>query len=703
MGMKQKKGKQKKGNWDQVPIGEEFLAQKEMESLISLEVLTDYEIVKKPDGLTEIVTNKDKFNKRKFVEDEDDSEPEQDSNDDEDMEKEEETPRKKSKNGKKQKADKKKVNEPVKTSNKKLKRSSESDASTSSWEVSENLGGWATETLGESTKWIHNRDDDDVGESHVKPKKQLEKKKQENTSLLKQKQLKKSVKSNKKDSNVQKKEVSVSSDVDVSMNEWASTLPASVLGKKDIVGAAETGSGKTLAFAIPIIHGILQFRESNSDDDSLQALILTPTRELAVQIKKHFDVAAKYARIKTVVIVGGLATVKQERLLRAKPQVVIATPGRLWELAKEGEPHLANLNKIRYLAVDETDRMVERGHFQELQSILGLLNLDETEKLNRQNFVFSATLAFTHDPPKRLQHKNHKNKQEPKKITGKEKLKQIMEMIGIRENPKIVDITSTKGTCETLQEMQINCPANKKDYYMYYFLVKHPGRTIVFCNSINTVRRLTNLFFLLKCGQVLPLHSEMHQKMRLKNLERFAEDEKSVLIATDVAARGLDISDIQHVVHYEIPKTAESYIHRSGRTARAFKGGIAIVLVEPSEIGKLKNIFQSLERDPNKMLPLFNIDATVFRQLKARVDEADKVETFEHQVRKKLADMNWMDKAKKDMDMASSDDDNDDMDDDSGNGERRQRKNLLEAKKKLDGYKRTLNKLLDDNSFMTRL
>lgn len=161
------------------------------------------------------------------------------------MEKEEETPRKKSKNGKKQKADKKKVNEPVKTSNKKLKRSSESDASTSSWEVSENLGGWATETLGESTKWIHNRDDDDVGESHVKPKsnfispsichsnskhkvtdyysvllEQLEKKKQENTSLLKQKQLKKSVKSNKKDSNVQKKEVSVSSDVDVSMNEW---------------------------------------------------------------------------------------------------------------------------------------------------------------------------------------------------------------------------------------------------------------------------------------------------------------------------------------------------------------------------------------------------------------------------------------------------------------------------------------------------
>lgn len=256
-----------------------------------------------------------------------------------------------------------------------------------------------------------------------------------------------------------------------------------------------------------------------------------------------------------MVIVGGLATVKQERLLRGKPQVVIATPGRLWELAKEGDPHLADLNKIRYLAVDETDRMVEKGHFQELQSILGLLNLDEEHKKARQNFVFSATLAFTHDPPKRLQ--NKKQKQQPKKLTGKEKLKQIMEMIGTRPNPKVVDITSTKGTCETLQEMQINCPSNKKDYFMYYFLIKHPGRTIVFCNSINTVRRLTNLFFLLKCGQVLPLHSEMHQKMRLKNLEKFAEDEKSVLIATDVAARGLDITDIQHVVHYEIPKTAE--------------------------------------------------------------------------------------------------------------------------------------------------
>lgn len=238
--------------------------------------------------------------------------------------------------------------------------------------------------------------------------------------------------------------------------------------------------------------------------------------------------------------------------------------------------------------------MVERGHFEELQSILQMLNSDESTKKKRQNFMFSATLSFTHDPPKRLQLK--KQKRQPKKLSGNEKLKQLMDLVGVRPNPKIVDITSNKGTCESLQEMQINCPANKKDYYMYYFLIKHPGRTIVFCNSINTVRRLTNLFFLLKCGQVLPLHAEMHQKQRLKNLEKFSADEGSVLIATDVAARGLDIPDIQHVVHYEIPKTAESYIHRSGRTARALKGGIAIVLVEPDEVGKLKNIFRSLNR-----------------------------------------------------------------------------------------------------------
>jgi ATP-dependent RNA helicase DDX24/MAK5 len=131
-----------------------------------------------------------------------------------------------------------------------------------------------------------------------------------------------------------------------------------------------------------------------------------------------------------------------------------------------------------------------------------------------------------------------------------------MEMVGVKENAKIVDITSGKGTCETLVEMSISCQLQQKDYYLYYFFICHPGRTIVFCNSINCVRRLVNLFFLLQC-EPLALHSEMAQKQRLRSLERFAANDKGILIATDVAARGLDITNIEHVIHYQVPRTAE--------------------------------------------------------------------------------------------------------------------------------------------------
>jgi len=201
--------------------------------------------------------------------------------------------------------------------------------------------------------------------------------------------------------------------------------------------------------------------------------------------------------------------------------------------------------------------MVEKGHFQELTKILDAIKKsgEEEARCQRQTFVFSATLSFTHDPPDRFGKSTMKQKK-LKKLSSKDKLQSIMEMIGVRPNPKIVDITSQKGTCASLIEMQIQCPLNQKDYYLHYFLTKYPGRTIVFCNSINCVRRLANLFNFLH-GSALPLHSEMHQKQRLKNLERFSADEKGILIATDVAARGLDIPNIQHVIHYQVPRTAE--------------------------------------------------------------------------------------------------------------------------------------------------
>uniref|UniRef100_A0A7M4EQT5 ATP-dependent RNA helicase n=1 Tax=Crocodylus porosus TaxID=8502 RepID=A0A7M4EQT5_CROPO len=393
----------------------------------------------------------------------------------------------------------------------------------------------------------------------------------------------------------------------------ALALPSAIRDHMDILGAAETGSGKTLAFAIPMIHAVLEWQNSKSlpsrsasadlvcedgqetnwendnkmkdpspeqgEEDSdtnesittgcmkvledidfdfdngkhavdsdknrpLLGLVLAPTRELAVQVKHHIDAAAKFTGIKTAILVGGMAPQKQQRVLNRKPEIVIATPGRLWELIKEKHPHLSNLRQLRCLVIDEADRMVERGHFLELSQLLEVLS-DSHYNPQRQTFVFSATLTLVHQAPTRvLQKKN------AKKVDRKTKLEMLIEKVGIKGKPKIIDLTRKEATVETLTETRIHCEKEEKDYYLYYFLLQYPGRTMVFANSIDCIKRLSALLTILDCNP-LPLHANMHQKQRLKNLERFAEQESCILLTTDVAARGLDIPNVQHVLHYQ--------------------------------------------------------------------------------------------------------------------------------------------------------
>lgn len=329
----------------------------------------------------------------------------------------------------------------------------------------------------------------------------------------------------------------------------------------------------------------------------LYALILTPTRELAVQVKDHIISAAKYTGIKVTAIFGGLAAVKQERVLAKCPEIVVATPGRLWELYMEGNDHLRKLEDINFLVIDETDRMVEKGHFEELKLILEKVNADPEKRAQRQNFVFSATLTMVHELPKYLQSKNMGRKNKLQKQTSEQKLQLLIEHLGISQ-PKIVDITPTQatgGTAQRLTECRITCSLEQKDLYLYYFLKRHPGRTIVFCNSIECVRRLATLFTILEC-EPKPLHAKMAQRQRLKNLERFSESPTGLLIATDVAARGLDIPNVEHVIHYQVPRTSENYIHRSGRTARANSEGIAVLLMEPGEVSEYVKLCRNLNR-----------------------------------------------------------------------------------------------------------
>jgi len=483
------------------------------------------------------------------------------------------------------------------------------------------------------------------------------------------------------------------------------TLPAAIKGKMDIVGAAETGSGKTLAFGLPIIQGILEDREyermhgllTDAVDDServedeaeeekfveeggigcvaavddidmgpdieiedntppvgkqgdrLRALIVTPTRELAIQIQNHLASIASSTGVGVVTVVGGMSVEKQLRLLKRKPAIVVGTPGRLWDLVQEGNPHLSGLASIRYLAIDETDRMAEKGHFEELQRLLEMANSKKEEAgagqaRERQTFIMSATLAMVHKPPK------HAKKQKQK--SGEEKIGEIMAMVGVRERRKVVDITRKTGTAETLSESVLHCGLTEKDFFLYYFITRHSGRTVVFCNSIDCVRRLTNLLGLLSITP-LPLHAQLHQKQRLKNLDRFTASSSGLLIATDVAARGLDIPNIQHVVHYQVPRTSEGYVHRSGRTARATRAGLSLLLVEPGEVRSYQKLLQTLARSGAKdtTIPTFPVDEARLGAVRERVNAARKLDKMLLANRKAAASEGWLQKAAEEADL----------------------------------------------------
>ncbi|XP_053668017.1 ATP-dependent RNA helicase ddx24 [Anopheles marshallii] len=463
------------------------------------------------------------------------------------------------------------------------------------------------------------------------------------------------------------------------------SLPVAIYGRRDLLGAAETGSGKTLAFGIPMLEGIMamkrakqQHADNSSEhemtpppedmditeedeqvfakegralekncvqddtDKPLYGLILTPTRELAVQINDHLKAVAKYTGINIATIFGGLAAVKQERLLRKCPEIVIATPGRLWELIQSDNHHLSKVEDIRFLVIDETDRMLEKGHFEELKQLLELINANEDAKKLRRNYIFSATLTMDHEMPDHLK-KNVKKSKKVYKLTPGQRMDNLIEVIGMT-NPKIVDLTQDHGTARTLTESRILCQAEQKDFYLYYFLERHPGRTLVFCNSIDCVKRLVSLFDYLDC-QPFSLFGSMQQRQRLKNLERFTANPRALLIATDVAARGLDIPNVDHVIHYQVPKTTENYVHRSGRTARASKEGLTVLLIAPGEVKNYVKLNQDLGRTDD--LPLYPTYERVMRQVKERVLLARDIERMDLQQRREGATRSWEDQLAK--------------------------------------------------------
>lgn len=422
----------------------------------------------------------------------------------------------------------------------------------------------------------------------------------------------------------------------------ASAIPEIMAGR-DVIGKASTGSGKTLAFGIPIVEKYLATpRVKDVESHAPIALIIAPTRELAHQITAHItDLCAKgdFDAPHVASITGGLSVQKQRRQLE-KADIVIGTPGRLWEVISSGQGLMAKFKQIRFLVLDEADRLLSEGHYKELGEILKVLEKDDEQhedirevdipEVERQTLVFSATFG------KSLQQKlAAKTKPNKELMTEQQSMEYLLKKLKFREEkPKFIDANPTSQMASRLSEGLIECAGPEKDLYLYSLLMFYTKkRALIFTNSISAVRRLTPFLQNLNLPAV-PLHSNMIQKARLRSIERFKERPGSILVATDVAARGLDIPRVELVIHYHLPRTADTYVHRSGRTARADLSGFSILICAPEEVAGVRRLVAKVharagEAPKSKKTAFFirtlDIDRRIVSRLKPRATISKKL------------------------------------------------------------------------------
>ncbi|KAJ6188589.1 hypothetical protein N7519_003497 [Penicillium mononematosum] len=497
------------------------------------------------------------------------------------------------------------------------------------------------------------------------------------------------------------------------------SIPA-ILNGHDVVGKASTGSGKTLAFGIPIIEHYLDQRgkqEEQSDksekNKSPIALILSPTRELAHQLGKHIGeliANSPDTNARVALITGGMSIQKQQRQL-ATADIVVGTPGRVWEILSTGSGLIRKMQKIQFLVVDEADRLLSEGHFKEMEHILNALDKhqagdiadmdqeeEEEEPSNRQTLVFSAT--FHKDLQQKLAGKSRWTSGDM--LDNKESMEYLLKKLNFREEkPKFIDVNPESQMAVGLKEGIVECPAMEKDLYLYSVLLYYPKhRTLIFTNSISAVRRITQLLQALQLP-VFALHSNMAQKARLRSIERFSSptaNPSSILVATDVAARGLDIKGVNCIIHYHVPRTADAYVHRSGRTARAGESGKSILICAPDEVvgvarlaGKIHSKKAKKADDsngPSKKIPLESLDIDRRVRITDSTIAKEKVNTED----------NWLRAAADDLGVEY---DSDEFDQSKGRGrgrgggrERREKEASELSKSEMAGLRAELKQLL---------
>jgi superfamily II DNA/RNA helicase len=313
------------------------------------------------------------------------------------------------------------------------------------------------------------------------------------------------------------------------------TIPLALNGN-DVVGIANTGTGKTLAFAIPIINSILA-------NPSKKAIIVAPTRELAQQIEQEFRLIGKGSKLYSALLIGGTAMGPQYRDLRYNPQIVIGTPGRIIDHI---ERETLNISKFNIVTLDEVDRMLDMGFINDISKIL------EQLASPKQSYFFSATIN-------------------PK----------VAEIIKRFSNNPVTVSVKTGETCDTIEQnvVEYHSKEDKLEKLHNLLLTEKVQKTLVFDETQRSVERL-NKTLMMRGFSVEAIHGGKSQSQRQRALDKFKNSQVNILVATDVAARGLDVTDITHVINYALPQTYEDYVHRIGRAARAGKTGTALTFIE---------------------------------------------------------------------------------------------------------------------------
>lgn len=326
-----------------------------------------------------------------------------------------------------------------------------------------------------------------------------------------------------------------------------------VLNRKDLIACAQTGTGKTAAFSVPIIQLIQQFECERKQPVTLRGLILTPTRELAIQIEESIRDYGKNTQVKHTVIFGGVKQHKQVERLKKGVHLLVATPGRLLDLISQG---YIDLSTVRMFVLDEADRMLDMGFIHDIRKVIQLL------PQKRQSLFFSATM--------------------PNDIIKLSKT--------ILTNPEKVEVTPVSSTAETVEQYlyYTNRP-DKKKLLLHILDQDNIQQVLLFSRTKHGADRIARDLQKQKI-QAAAIHGNKSQQQRQKALQQFKDKNIRVLVATDIAARGIDIDYLEHVINYDVPNEAETYVHRIGRSGRAGREGTAISICEPEENSYIRDI-----------------------------------------------------------------------------------------------------------------